>query len=571
MINSRRDFLKTTAVAGAGLSFGGISPFAFARGVLGQERDLLPPSILPVVMVSGSDFEMGYQYGQQAGGHIALNARSSWASALQRLSHDQVLDALKANQHFIREYTPENIEIMKGMAAGASAAGFDVSYDDALMMNTVIPDPETSNYPAGARDSELPPRKSCSVCSAWGSATKDGRLLGLDTVDGGGDAFRAVIIVAFPDRGHDYMCGAVAGEIGEHFYMNNRGFFIGNSGGGTSPRSQDYDYGLCWANVLPHIIRFADNAVEARDMMLDFPINFPENFHFVDQQGNAFVVEKTAAIQAVRASGDFGERDFLYSTNTYLHEDMAPTKFGPFVKEHGGYDAYSSPRNLLFWDMLHNYHGQVDEEFLKMVLRFPGEPPPSPPTGGWDAKICRPTNGWVSVVIPHDGDEGVANVCTGPAGRVIHSSMASDGEEMRSSYQVIEGTHTFFRLRLAADPRAVVSQAHDDAKNDIATAYKELMHLNFTDPGYAALDDLYSQANAEYYQGNMDLDRALLASGTEALRRFGHAATSFTRAQAHAKQVYEALVPPPTSPTDLGLRPFGGDWATWETTVRTVR
>jgi len=555
-------------MAGVGMGFGGLSPLALARGLSAQGNDVLPPGILPVVILSGSDYEMGFQYGQQAGAHIFLNTEASWASALQRFSHDGVRNALKANQHFIEEYTPENIEIMKGMAAGATAAGFDVSYEDALMMNCVLPDPETSHYPRGAEESELPPRKSCSVCSAWGSATKDGRLIGLDTVDGGGDSFRAVIIVAFPDEGHDYMCGAVAGEIGEHFYMNNTGLFIGNSGGGASPRAIDNDYGLCWANVLPHIIRYADNAMEARDMMRSFPINFPENFHFVDQRANAFVVEKTAAIQAVRSSGDFGEEDFLFSTNTYMHADMAVTKFGPFVKEHGGFDPYSSPRNMLFWDMLHNYHGEVDVEFMKMILRFPGDPPPYPPTGGWDAKICRPTNGWVSVVVPHDGDEGVANVCTGPAGRVIHSSTASSGKEMRTNYQYIEGTHTFYRLRLAANPKAVVDQAKDDAKNDIATAYKELMHLNFTDTGYAALDDLYSQANAEYYEGNIAFDQALLSSGNEALQHFAKAATAFTRSQAHARQVFEAVVPQPTSPSDLGLRGFGGDWATWETTVR---
>jgi len=46
------------------------------------------------------------------------------------------------------------------------------------------------------------------------------------------------------------------------------------------------------------------------------------------------------------------------------------------------------------------------------------------------------------------------------------------------------------------------------------------------------------------------------------------AATYFTRCQAHALQVHEALVLPPTSPTDLGLRPFGGDWALWETRIK---
>jgi hypothetical protein len=322
---------------------------------------------------------------------------------------------------------------------------------------------------------------------------------------------------------------------------------------------------------LPHIVRFADNAVEARDIMTSFPINFPENFHFVDQQHNSFVVEKTAAIQAVRSSGDFGEEDFLYSTNTYLHEDMGVTKFGDFVKQHGGYDAYSSPRNMLFWDMLHNYHGEIDADFMKMVLRFPGNPPPYPPAEGWDAKICRPSNGWVSVVVPHDGDEGIADVCTGPAGRVIHSSLASDGEEMRTNYQYVDGTHTFYRLRLAAEPKAVVDQAKDDAKDDLATAYTELMQLNFRDTGYAALDDLYSQANAEYYHGNVAFDQAMLSSGNEALRHFAAAATAYAHSQAHAMQVYEALVPAPTSPSDLGLRLFGGDWATWETAVGNAR
>lgn len=568
MTNSRRDFLKSTAVAGMGLSFGSLSPFAYVRRAATQERHMLPPDILPVVIVSGSDYEMGYQYGRQAAAHIYLNTRASWASALQRLSHDEVINGLKASQHYIERYTPENIEMMKGMAAGATASGFDLSYEDALMMNCVLPDPATANFPSGAENSELPPRKSCSVCSAWGSATKDGRLIGLDTVDGGGEAFRAVIIVAFPDHGHNYMCGAVAGEMGEHFYINNTGMFIGNSGGGSSPRSVDYDYGLCWANALPHIVRFADNAVEARDIMTSFPINFPENFHFVDQQHNAFVVEKTAAVQAVRSSGDFGERDFLFSTNTYLHKDMAVTKFGAFVKQHGGYDPYSSPRNMLFWDMLHNYHGEIDVEFMKMILRFPGNPPPYPPPQGWDAKICRPSNGWVSVSVPHNGDEGYANICTGPAGRVIHSSMASDGSEMRTNYQYIDGTHTFYRLRLAADPKAVVEQAREHAKADIAAAYTELMQLNYRDTGYAALQDLHSLANAEYYRGDIALDQAKLSSGNEALAAFAKAATQYTRSQAHAMQVHEALVPQPTSPTDLGLRPFGGDWADWETTVR---
>ena len=538
----------------------------FIKAAEAEMRKVLPPGILPVVILSGSDYEMGYQYGQQVGPYLDREKEAKWASALQSFSREKVLYMLKGNQHYIEKYTPENIEIMEGIADGATSAGFKLSYTDVLLMNCTLPKPETSTYPKGAEMDSLPVKR-CSVCSAWGSSTTNGELIGLDTLDSGEAAY-GVVILAFPDKGNNYVCGAQAGEIGDHFLMNNKGLFVGNSGGGGSPRDIDNNYGLSWSCSLTHIVRFANTADEARDMLLPWQINIPENFHFVDVKGNACVVEKTAAVQSVRKPGDFGEEDFLYSTNNYLNEEMKLTKEGGFIKQHGGYGAYSAPRNLVLWDMLHNYHGKIDVDFMKMILRFPGSPPPYPPDGGWDAKICRPSNSWVSVLLPDDGDEGLVYICTGPAGRVIHSSTASNGEEMRSSYPYVDGTHTFYRLTLAAGPTEAVKAAQKAAGSDIATAYAELMSLNFTDTGYAGLNELYSLANAEYYQGKVKLNKGLLASGNEALLYLAKAATAFTRAQAHALQVYEALVPASTSPSDLGLKPFGGDWAAWETEIR---
>jgi len=527
---------------------------------------VLPPDILPIVILSGSDYEMGYQYGQQAGHYIQENKVEAWAEALGRFSRTEVERTLRANQHFIRKYTPQWIETMKGMADGATAAGFEISYSDVLLLNCTLPKPETSAYPEGAEKDSLPP-KSCSVCSAWGSSTKDGGLIGMDTLDGGGEAFYGVVIVAFPDKGNHYICGARAGEIGDHFLMNNKGLMVGNSGGGGSPRDIDNNYGLSWSCSLTHLVRFANNAAEARDMILQWQINIPENFHFVDTAGSAFVVEKTAAVQSVRKPGDFGERDFLFSTNNYLNKEMKVTKEGDFIGKHGGYGAYSAPRNLILWDMLHNYHGQIDVDFVKMILRFPGNPPPYPPEGGWDAKICRPSNNWVAVLRPHDGDEGVVQICTGPAGRVIHSSTASDGSQLRSNYMYVGGTHTFFRLTLAGDAKALVEAAKSAAREDIATAYKQFMQKTPVDPGFQVLRDLHSLANREYYEGNQALNRALLANGNAAQALLARAATAYARAQAHAMELHEAMVPPATSPSDLGLRPFGGGWAEWETRV----
>ena len=180
-------------------------------------NDGLPPDILPVIILSGSDYEMGYQYGQQAGPYLAINKEASWASALEDFSRAEIIRALKANQYYIKKYTPEVIELMKGMADGASASGFTLSYTDVLLMNCTLPKPKTAVFPAGAEKDTLPPKK-CSVCSAWGSCTSDGRLIGVDTLDASGDALYGVIILAFPDQGNNYICGAEAGEIGDHFF-----------------------------------------------------------------------------------------------------------------------------------------------------------------------------------------------------------------------------------------------------------------------------------------------------------------------------------------------------------------
>jgi hypothetical protein len=112
-----------------------------------------------------------------------------------------------------------------------------------------------------------------------------------------------------------------------------------------------------------------------------------------------------------------------------------------------------------------------------------------------------------------------------------------------------------------------VETAEKTARNELAKAYSELMQINFTDTGFAGLNGLYSEAVAELHKGAEAYNKSFLTDGNEALALLAEAATQYTRSQAHARQVYEALVPPPTSPSDLGLRPFGGDWAEWETKV----
>ncbi|MFO7867311.1 MAG: hypothetical protein R6V02_10965 [Candidatus Aminicenantes bacterium] len=175
--------------------------FPGSKSSASPSEEVLPPDILPVVILSGSDYDMGFQYGEQAGAFIEKTKQEKWASALEQYTKEEVIKALKANQHYIQKYTPEWIETMKGMADGAVSKGYSISYTDVLLMNCTLPQPETSQYPEGANNQSLPPKK-CSVCSAWGSATKDGKLIGIDTLDSSEVPY-GVVIVAFPDKGNE--------------------------------------------------------------------------------------------------------------------------------------------------------------------------------------------------------------------------------------------------------------------------------------------------------------------------------------------------------------------------------
>jgi hypothetical protein len=139
---------------------------------------------------------------------------------------------------------------------------------------------------------------------------------------------------------------------------------------------------------------------------------------------------------------------------------------------------------------------------------------------------------------------------------------------MKTTYRYIEGTHTFYKLHLAASPQELVKKARRTARDLIASNYKLFMQQKYSSQGYQVLQDWFSEANREYYRGNIYFNRARLTSDNPRLALLARAATSYTRCQAIIQQVQEALNPPPTSPTDLGLKPFGGEWGEWETKLK---
>jgi hypothetical protein len=101
----------------------------------------LVPNVRPVIVVSGTDFEMGYQHSQQLV-HIFGTYYLKGAAEVKR-SPDELV-GLKQIDALVRKHTPELVEYIRGMAAGASAAGIPMTYEQMLTQFAA-----TENGPSG--------------------------------------------------------------------------------------------------------------------------------------------------------------------------------------------------------------------------------------------------------------------------------------------------------------------------------------------------------------------------------------------------------------------------------------
>jgi hypothetical protein len=552
----------------------------------------LIPNIRPVIFLSGSDYEMGYQYYQQI-----VQIFGPWI--LKSIAHDKFTDEelanLKAFQHNVRKYTPEFIDFFKGIAAGANDAGVPLSYQEVLAAFT-----STESYPGappGSEDEQLPPT-GCSGWAAWGNTTKDGKAICCGQMEAATQF--ANTIVAFPKEGNSFIHSPVfvagAEYLGFRFgfwgfpSMNNKGLVYVHHGctlsgkGYKDPISNRFNsndvvtYGIPMGMQIIHNLRFSNNAAEALELLVAYPRQAVAGItngggFWVDTSGDGFVIENVENPFIIRRAGYVGETDFLFATNNRLCKEsngISLCQAKVYIPHAGWFEEGEKvlrgadgrlpaqdavERNLGIWNLLHNYHGEVDLEFAKMTWRFPAQMPGGEP----EYRICNLHAAGLGIALPDDGDEGSYYVSTGSPARIAYTPSPST-----QSFRIAP-TYSFYQLKLASSPDKVTTAAMLQATHDLHYADQELRKLTYWDPPYAPLDDIYNKAATEWFKGGYYQNLARKTTGNDYIYNLSKATRAFTRCQALAKQVYNALVPPATSPEDLGLRPWFGNWGEWAT------
>lgn len=538
-----------------------------SRGKLPERSEIeyeegvpIPPMVRPVVILSGSDYEMGYQYYTQLVEIFGKEPCSyewhplfAWTRSPMHRGEftKEELKELGKYEETIRKHTPEMVDFMRGMADGATDAGVPMSYMDIL--NFYV---KRWTYIGSVGKQPYPPM--CSGFAAWGSATKDGKLI----FGGTGDLEMTVhetTIMAFPATGNNYICNTATGPA-YHPGMNNKGLAYVHHGGcrpgpvcncGHLPKPP---YALVMPFSTMHILRFAKDAKEAKEMTMSFPVL--SGGVFADIRGNNWCIECTDP-PAIRQAGYLGEKDFIYATNNGLCKEVGKEgwKYIPHAGWMGskGEAGNSITRNVEAWNLFTNYHGNVDLEFAKMIWRFPG----TPAAGLEERYLGSKSNSTPSVGIPDNGNNGVFYLATG-------SPIRSD--PVKRGFFRPDNTYAYMQLKLAADPRSAVEASRQEAWNYIHEANAGFSKLKICDPPFAPVEDILNKAMREAIKGSYHFGRVSSGEtkGNESICTLAKSLRHFARAQCLAKKAYESLVPSPKSPEDLGLKPWFGDWAKWE-------
>lgn len=243
--------------------------FSVAAGGTGYRTAIYAESReIPVIVVSGTPYEMGYQYGTLMKDEVQT-LLSGFLAYVQQ--DPQFSNAnLDAAWGAMEPYTdPRFVEEMQGLAA---ATGLD--FLDVRRVHCV---PPLDSY-------------ACSSVAAWDKATVDGHLYQTRNLDWDLNAMAhnlPAIVIYLPEDGIPHMNVTFAGLIGSHTGMNAAGITLaqmGDSPGGEKP----YDLeGTHFMAMLRNILYDADNLTEALDIITN--AKRIKRYHYVYGDGKSEV------------------------------------------------------------------------------------------------------------------------------------------------------------------------------------------------------------------------------------------------------------------------------------------
>ena len=405
-------------------------PFVFA-----DQQD--SPSPVTVVVVSGSNYEMGFQYGEQTGDLIAANRDSTWEllntkikytdqSGDHFLKHEDILEDIKVWTYYIEKYSPKLVEWLYGISAGCLKKGVNVSYVDlvALMVlpqelwsRPAAPYPVETGVPALALNknfnngpkerTNIRARASCTAFAATGSATDNDPMVSL-TLGFIPEITQYVILFAYPNEGEPFVNLTMAGKVTNNTGMNRNFAWVMTAAVTHPAKSCAISWGVTSEVYHHYLQQYCKSPKDAMDYLDSTPSGGVTGiFLFADQSGTVFAYEVGSGKSAVRKPGDLGEpTEYVTTANNYNGKEMKPFAI-PDEWFGDTYIRYATINKKLS----EAKPGEIGLDFTKALWR----------SNDWFDAV---SNKWKTVPVPNDPDNMETcnvpgNNCEGGESQVI--------------------------------------------------------------------------------------------------------------------------------------------------------
>ena len=518
--------------------------------------DVPPPYVstgLPrVVMVSGSNFDMGVQYGEQTAAAISHNV-AIMKSELYGIYGKTTVDTdMLVWDYYIRKYDPGLVDWINGISRGCRNRNYGITYQDLILL-MVYPSEKwsrpTTPYPKEAartpklkkaRNEQLKPgyvapggsvdktkAHSCNSFAATGTATPDGKpIIAIDQmVDE--KAMDTVILVAFPKKGTRFISQPYSGRVNGNSAMNGNGFAWTM----TAIMMDQPVWGLITETYFHYLAQNVKSPAEAQAYLKATPrAGVTGGFTMSDNAGNISVFESNALAWFLRSPGNEGETgQFTVMTNHLVDPSMQ--QYNPvWLPVIGTYTRYDT-----VFEFITESLGAIDFPFAKSMFA----------SDDWydaTAKVWHRNEPGAPGI---SNDHSTINLSIFfPADLIAYLATGTP-----SGLGMPEGaTGEYVKVKLAATPGAVTSQAGQDALDfywAAADFFQHELDVGAVYLTYEIAEALRAKMNKAFEAFSLGMDREAYAdledNAKAQLALYSEASTDYAKAQLYAQMVTTQL------------------------------
>jgi hypothetical protein len=497
----------------------------------------IPSGFPQVVVVSGTNYQMGVQYGKQTAPAIYHNLMIFKSKLYTALGSETVTEDMQVWDYYLMQYDPTLKDWLDGIRQGCHEMGFDVSYSDLILLMVYPTElwsrpgeypPEwgtgsrTANVSKAAESSDTY-YHSCNTFAANGAATSDGKPMHAITQMAGTEMMDNIILIAFPNDGYSFISQTYAGRVNANSAMNSNGF----SWTMTAILSDEPVWGLTEV-YFHYLAQLAGSPADAVEYLQNTPRGGVAGGFILSNASGIEVFETYADVYSQRTPSENG---FVVQTNHLVDPELEA--YNPFWLEFiGTYERYDT----VFQFLTEAPAGSVDFEFAKSVLSS---------SDWYDADAAE----W------HYNEPGTAfisndhtSICQSiffPADLIAYLQTGTPSGNGIPAY----ATGEYVKMKLATDPKTVTTQADDDALSYYWEAADLFEHELNDAPAYLTTDviaDVQEKLDEAMTAYSYGIDRAAYADfetdADQSVVLWGSALTYFAKAQLYSQMAKTALI-----------------------------